>query len=243
MTGSAVLMDRIYRHQRHFYDVTRKYYLLGRDRLIGRLAPPPGSRALEIGCGTARNLVRAARLYPDVEFYGVDISSEMLETARRMIVRQRLTAHIQVAQADATHFDPAILFGVPGFSRIFISYRMSMIPAWQAVIAQAYALLLPGGELHIVDFGRQERLPGAFKAGLRAWLKLFHVHPRDELERAVEVRAGGTARPVQGALAQQQHVAQLLLGGGFPALVVEDLGQVLPAVQSLRCLRPECSGH
>ena len=24
----------MYRHQRHIYDLTRKYYLLGRDRLI-----------------------------------------------------------------------------------------------------------------------------------------------------------------------------------------------------------------
>ena len=36
---STPLMDRIYRHQRHVYDVTRKYYLLGRDRLIDRPAP------------------------------------------------------------------------------------------------------------------------------------------------------------------------------------------------------------
>ena len=32
VTGEAALMDRIYRRQRHVYDVTRKYYLLGRDR-------------------------------------------------------------------------------------------------------------------------------------------------------------------------------------------------------------------
>ena len=182
MSASAVLMDRIYRRQRHIYDFTRKYYLLGRDRLIDRLAPPPGSRVLEIGCGTARNLVRAARAYPDVEFYGIDISSEMLETARRTVIRGGLTAHIQVAQADATRFDPALLFGVPAFSRIFISYSLSMIPAWQLVLAHAYALLLPSGELHVVDFGRQEKLPQAAKVALRAWLGLFHVQPRDELE-------------------------------------------------------------
>ena len=28
---AAGLMDRMYRHQRHFYDATRKFYLLGRD--------------------------------------------------------------------------------------------------------------------------------------------------------------------------------------------------------------------
>ena len=179
---SADLMDRIYRRQRHVYDLTRKYYLLGRDRLIARLAPPPGARVLEIGCGTARNLVQAARAYPDVEFFGIDISHEMLETAGQAIVRERLTAHIRLAQADATRFDPALVFGVPGFSRIFISYSLSMIPGWRAVLDQAAACLLPGGEVHIVDFGRQERLPGVFKAALRRWLALFHVHPRDELE-------------------------------------------------------------
>ena len=31
------LMDAIYRRQRHIYDATRKYYLLGRDRLIADL--------------------------------------------------------------------------------------------------------------------------------------------------------------------------------------------------------------
>ena len=43
----ADLMDRIYRRQRHVYDATRKYYLLGRDRLIerpGAAGRRPGAR-------------------------------------------------------------------------------------------------------------------------------------------------------------------------------------------------------
>ena len=179
---SADLMDRLYRHQRHIYDLTRKYYLLGRDRLIARLRPTRGMHVLEIGSGTARNLVHAARAHPDIDLFGIDISHEMLETARQAVVREQLTAHIQLARADATRFDPALLFGVPGFSRIFISYSLSMIPGWRAVLDQAAACLLPDGELHIVDFGRQERLPAWFKAALRRWLALFHVQPRDDLE-------------------------------------------------------------
>jgi len=181
--ASDELMDRLYRRQRHVYDITRKYYLLGRDRLLRRLDPPAGSRVLEIGCGTARNLIHAARLYPDVRFFGIDISSEMLETARRLVERQGLGPDIRLAHADATAFDPALLFGVPGFSRIFVSYSLSMMPGWQSVLAQALGWLAPGGELHVVDFGGQERLPGWFRAGLREWLRLFHVTPRDELER------------------------------------------------------------
>jgi S-adenosylmethionine-diacylgycerolhomoserine-N-methlytransferase len=178
------LMDRIYRRQRHLYDSTRKYYLLGRDRLIERLSPPSGGRVLEIGCGTARNLVAAAGAYPHAKFYGIDISAAMLETAGAKVARDGLAPRIQLARADATRFDPALLFGVPSFSRIFLSYSLSMIPEWRAALGQAMAWLPPGGELHIVDFGGQEELPRWFRRGLRTWLAQFHVDPRDGLEAA-----------------------------------------------------------
>ena len=187
IAASAELMDRIYRRQRHLYDFTRKYYLLGRDRLIHRLTPPAGSRVLEIGCGTARNLVVAAQAYPDVHFFGIDISAEMLETARGVIEREGLAPYVRLVRADAMTFDPALQFGVPGFSRIFVSYTLSMMPGWEAVLARALSWLGPEGELHIVDFGRQERLPGWFRAALRKWLALFHVTPRDLLESVLTI--------------------------------------------------------
>ena len=55
---------RIYRYQRYIYDASRKYYLLGRDRLLDELGPPPGAAVLEIACGTGRNLIKAAQRYP-----------------------------------------------------------------------------------------------------------------------------------------------------------------------------------
>jgi S-adenosylmethionine-diacylgycerolhomoserine-N-methlytransferase len=198
------LMDRIYRRQRHLYDSTRKYYLLGRDRLIERLSPPSGGRVLEIGCGTARNLVAAAGTYPQVEFYGIDISAAMLATARAKVAHEALSPRIRLACADATRFDPALLFGVPEFSRIFLSYSLSMIPEWRAALGQALAWLPAGGELHVVDFGGQEELPPWFRGGLRAWLAQFHVDPRDGLAdefAALEGRLGtlrAFERPYRG---------------------------------------------
>ena len=53
-------MDRMYRMQRYFYDVTRKYYLLGRDQLLEQMEVRAGEHVLEIGCGTARNLIALA---------------------------------------------------------------------------------------------------------------------------------------------------------------------------------------
>jgi S-adenosylmethionine-diacylgycerolhomoserine-N-methlytransferase len=179
---AAGLMDAMYRHQRHFYDATRKFYLLGRDQLIADLNPPIGGAVLEIGCGTGRNLVRAARVFPSIHAYGIDVSSEMLATARRSVAKGGLDTRIAIAQADATTLDPQALFGLGAFDRIFISYALSMIPAWRDALARACAHLKPHGSLHIVDFGDQAALPAPFRLALARWLALFSVHPVLTLE-------------------------------------------------------------
>jgi S-adenosylmethionine-diacylgycerolhomoserine-N-methlytransferase len=183
--ASTALMNRIYRRQRHIYDATRKYFLLGRDLLIARLAPEGAACVLEIGCGTGRNLILAAQRYPDARFFGIDVSTEMLTSAIEAIARAGLSSRIHVAHADATAFDPARLFGKAQFDRVFISYSLSMIPAWRAVVDSAIVRLAPDGELHIVDFGGQEGLPRWFRSLLRRWLAVFHVTPRDEFEQTL----------------------------------------------------------
>lgn len=193
----AELMDGVYRHQRHFYDLTRKYYLLGRDRMIGELNAPSGGTVLELGCGTGRNLIQAARAYPEARFHGLDISAGMLETAAVAIGRRDMASRVSLARGDASGFDTQKLFGLAGFDRIFISYSLSMIPEWRGTIAAAIEALNEGGSLHVVDFGRQERLPGWFKGALRAWLAKFHVSPRDSLREVLEAesrRAGKSLR-------------------------------------------------
>lgn len=192
MDGAAGLMDAMYRHQRHIYDASRKFYLLGRDRLIAGLAPPPGGTILEIGCGTGRNLIKIAQAYPGRPCFGLDISAEMLATARQSVRRAAMSDRIMLAQADATGFDPQALFGQAGFDRIVISYALSMIPPWRGVVEEALRRLSPGGELHIVDFGDQAGLMAPFRAVLNRWLGLFHVTPRGELAAVLtELAAAG----------------------------------------------------
>jgi S-adenosylmethionine-diacylgycerolhomoserine-N-methlytransferase len=175
-------MDAIYRTQRHIYDATRKYFLLGRDRMLTGLAPPPGGSILEIGCGTGRNLILAARLHKSARLFGFDISQAMLETAAGSIARSGLAGRIKLAQGDGAHFSGEQLFGQRQFDRVFISYALSMIPPWREALEQALQAVAPGGSLHIVDFGEQSELPGWFRAGLRTWLAKFAVEPRQDLE-------------------------------------------------------------
>jgi len=171
--AASELMDRIYRRQRHFYDFTRKYYLLGRDRLIDGLAPPPGKPGAR---DRLRHGTQPGRRGPHLAA-GTALRHRHLgrdaDTGRQVVGRAGLAQRIELARADATSFDPAWLFGVPCFSRIIFSYSLSMMPAWRAVLGEALRWLAPDGELHIVDFGGQERLPRWFRAGLRRWLARF----------------------------------------------------------------------
>jgi S-adenosylmethionine-diacylgycerolhomoserine-N-methlytransferase len=197
VSDAALLMDRMYRRQRHIYDATRKYYLLGRDDAIAALAPRPGETVLEIGCGTGRNLIAVARRFPEAAVCGLDVSSEMLTTARAAISRAGFDGRVALAQGDAADFDPLELFGRAAFDRVLVSYALSMIPPWREALAQAIDVVAEGGALEIVDFGDQSGLPRFFRAGLRRWLAAFEVTPRDAL--AAELAA--LAEP-HGARAQ-----------------------------------------
>lgn len=190
----AEAMDAMYRYQRHIYDLSRKYYLFGRDRLIDGLNVPAGGTVLEAACGTGRNLKRVARHYPDAKLYGFDISREMLTSARAAFA-----GHVPppvFAAVDATRFQPSD-FGVAGFDRIMISYALSMIPDWQTAVRAAASALNEGGELHIVDFGQQENLPRWFKSGLQAWLSKFHVYPRQDMNDVLRLIAGECGTTLQ----------------------------------------------
>jgi S-adenosylmethionine-diacylgycerolhomoserine-N-methlytransferase len=189
----ARAMDRMYRFQRHIYDASRHYYLLGRDKLLDDLNPPPGGSVLEIGCGTGRNLVRVASRYPDARLFGIDISQEMLKSALK---QKGLGAAVKFACVDATSFDAKSSLGRAKFDRIYFSYTLSMVPQWKAALRHAHSLLAEGGELHIVDFGQSENLPASFRSMLFRWLAAFHVSPRQALKTILHQLARETGAAI-----------------------------------------------
>jgi S-adenosylmethionine-diacylgycerolhomoserine-N-methlytransferase len=188
-------MDQMYRLQRYIYDFTRKYYLLGRDRLLREMKVGPRENVLEIGCGTARNLVLLARRQPEVNGYGLDVSTEMLATAEAK-VRSGLGSRITLRHCFAENLDHAKTFGLARpFDAAFFSYSLSMIPTWPQAIDAALANLKPHGTLYVVDFWDQGAWPGWFRALLKRWLDLFHVHYRPELlEHLRRLEAQGVGR-------------------------------------------------
>lgn len=187
-TDQATAMDHMYRYQRYIYDLTRKYYLLGRDKLIEQMPVSKGMHILEMGTGTGRNLMLLAQKHPDAHFYGLDASEEMLVTARQKLARsdlQNVQAFTQCLAEDLHH---ETTFGVAQpFDAIFFSYALSMIPPWRQALHAAIENLAPHGSIYIVDFWDQGDLPGWFRAILQRWLHLFHVHHKPELLECLEL--------------------------------------------------------
>ena len=190
-------MERMYRPQRLIYDLTRKYYLVGRDRLIDELALLPGDRVIDIGCGTGRNLEAIARRYPGARLFGLDAAAVMLATTEKRFAKSGLFAP-GLARASAEGLDPEAHFGLEAADHIIFSYSLSMMDDPVLALERATSALAPGGRLHIVDFGPMDGLSQPLARAMRAWLARFAVHHRPELaptlRQIAQIRGGSTSR-------------------------------------------------
>lgn len=170
--AQRAFLDRFYGWAGPIYDVTRKYYLLGRDPAIDALLSTQWSRLVEVGPGTGRNLEQLHRRRPFAALGGVEPSREMLRRVRRRCPFARL---VEGFAEDCDHTE--LVGGRP--ERIFFSYCLSMVGDPNLALDNARSQVAPGGRVVVVDFGDLTGVPGWFGRGLRRWLDAFHVHPLD----------------------------------------------------------------
>jgi SAM-dependent methyltransferase len=119
-------------------------------RLFEAAALGPSERVLDVGCGNGQVTRDAARAAPEGSAHGVDLSSRMIEVARRLATAEGLTnatfeqADAQVHPFDAAAYDVvlsrfgAMFFGNPvaAFTNLAAATRpggrLAMV-AWRAV--------------------------------------------------------------------------------------------------------------
>jgi len=164
-------LNRYYGVSRHFYDLTRKYYLFGRDRAIEHLLDEDWSRLIEVGVGTGRNLELLHARRPKGQYAGLDACDEMLAHAQGRLPWLR-TLHGFAEDADLR-----APFGGQPPDRVLFSYCLSMMADPAAALRNAHAALAPGGKLVIVDFADLGGLATPVAGALRRWLTWFHVEP------------------------------------------------------------------
>ena len=182
MRRQAEQMNSVYRIQSKFYDATRWLILVGRDLSIDRLSEfPSDASVLELGCGTARNLIAAARRHPKMRFYGVDLSEVMLSVACRKVRKYGYSQRIKLAvqSAEQARYDETFARS-EGFDALILSFVLTMLPDERSVgevLENAKRNLKPGGELIIVDYAGYRTYPRWFRSLMMAWHRTVHVVP------------------------------------------------------------------
>jgi trans-aconitate 2-methyltransferase len=106
-------------------------------RVLDRLAPSPGERILDIGCGTGRLTTEISKRVPSVHLAAIDRSWNMLTEAKR-------NAEPRIA---FVHADAVELPFMSGFDAVFSTATFHWVPDHPALFAEIHRVLRPGGRL------------------------------------------------------------------------------------------------
>jgi phosphatidylethanolamine/phosphatidyl-N-methylethanolamine N-methyltransferase len=165
-----------YRRYAGFYDALFGPVLQsGRKAVIEALKCKPGERVLEVGVGTGL----ALDLYPrDVRVVGIDVSSEMLEKARRR-VEKRGFAHVEaLLEMDAE----AMTFPDASFDKIVAMYVVPVVPNPARLLAELHRVCKPTGEIYLINHVRSDNpVIGAVEKGLARFSDKIGFRPDFEL--------------------------------------------------------------
>jgi 2-polyprenyl-3-methyl-5-hydroxy-6-metoxy-1,4-benzoquinol methylase len=121
-------------------------------RLIETARIEPGHRVLDLGCGTGTLLELIARSEPGAHIEGLDADREILAIARRKLAGSPVVLH-QALAAEAA-------LGAESYDRILSSLFFHHLPraVKLEVLERCLGWLRPGGELHVLDWGRAANL-------------------------------------------------------------------------------------
>lgn len=117
-----------------------------RQSLVAEVRDRP-QQILDLGCGTGSTTLLLKQAFPDAEVTGLDLSPYMLAVAQDKAQRAHLTIDWQHGIAEATPFDAAS-FDLVTASLLF---HETPPPITQAILAECYRLLVPGGQVLILD--------------------------------------------------------------------------------------------
>lgn len=112
----------------------------------------PGDTVLDLGCGPGNQLAMIARLNPESQFIGLDLSDEMLMRAQAQVDAQRLI-NVRLRREDITRLESIADHSVDAVFSTVVLHQLPDIDAFNAVFRQVARVLKPKGGVYLVDFG------------------------------------------------------------------------------------------
>lgn len=124
-----------------------------RSAAIAQLGLKPDDVVVDIGCGTASLAIMMKQWQPGARVVGVDPDPQVLAIARDKV--RRAGVEVEFVQSMG---DRAVELIGPGIADKVVSslvLHQCPVPMKKAIIGNMFALLRPGGQLLIADFGVQ----------------------------------------------------------------------------------------
>ncbi|WP_246398364.1 class I SAM-dependent methyltransferase [Mycobacterium vicinigordonae] len=124
-----------------------------RSAAIAQLGLQPGDVVADIGCGTGSLAIMIKRHQPAARVIGVDPDPEVLQIARGKVRKAGVDVEFVQGMGDKA----AELVGRGRADKAVSSLVLHQcpVPMKEAIIANMFALLRPGGDLVIADYGLQ----------------------------------------------------------------------------------------
>jgi demethylmenaquinone methyltransferase/2-methoxy-6-polyprenyl-1,4-benzoquinol methylase len=158
-----------------FAAIARRYDLLNdlqsfglhrrwKCRVAALAAPVPGTRALDLCCGTGDIAFALARR--GAETIGLDFSPQMLEVAesrRSKANRKSQIVNLKFLEGDAQQ----IPFPGDSFDIVTVGYGLRNLTSWERGLDEMFRVARPGARLIVLDFGKP---PNAL------WRKIYFTH-------------------------------------------------------------------
>ena len=155
------------------------------DRFLSRLDLRPGSRLLDVGCGSggpALHLVRRA----GCQVVGVDLSEEAVAEATRLAHEASLETRSSFLQADARE---ALPFENDTFDALICIDAINHLPDRARVLGDWARLLRPGGRLLFTDPVVITGILDSEELAIRTSIGYFLFVPPGENERLLTAAA------------------------------------------------------
>jgi ubiquinone/menaquinone biosynthesis C-methylase UbiE len=126
-------------------------------QLIRQADIQPGQQVLDLGCGTATLTILIKQSIPEAEVVGLDGDPKVLEIARSKAARAGVNLVLDQGMAYQ------LLYPDGSFDRILSSLVLHHLASddKRKTMREVYRVLRPGGEFHVLDFGKPHSLYGS----------------------------------------------------------------------------------
>lgn len=141
------------------FGVIAKTITGGADAFIQRINIPPGSRVLDIACGTGNTALPLARAGCIVT--GVDIAPNLLEQGRARAAAEGLSITFDEGDAEALPYPDA------SFDAVTTMFGAMFAPRPELVASEAARVLKPGGLLAMANWNPASFTGAMFRTGAK----------------------------------------------------------------------------